>query len=260
MTAFVDGVRQTQGGAGQHRHVTVIGHSYGTRLIGEAATHGNGLRVDDMVAVGSPGMGVDNVKQLHIDQRHFGRLRTRRPRLRQAAVMKRLPTFLVIITLFAVAASGCTHHGKKDELKVADEKELSQGLDDFFYKIIHALDAGKDATPPTGGSAPCDQFDVQYFEDGEFSPYNIASFSSIEDMRPDRSVPAVMRLKAYAERVGWKITKFVPADDPRKGPQLAGHDPVSGYSFSVDALLDARNRIVISVGSKCVRDPRDYRG
>ncbi|WP_344272686.1 alpha/beta hydrolase [Actinomadura napierensis] len=71
LDGFVDGVRQTQGDAGQHGHVTVIGHSYGTRLIGEAAAHGNGLNVDDMVAVGSPGMGVDNVKQLHIDQRHF---------------------------------------------------------------------------------------------------------------------------------------------------------------------------------------------
>ncbi|MDL4817659.1 hypothetical protein [Actinomadura opuntiae] len=165
----------------------------------------------------------------------------------------------MIIALFAVAASGCTHHGKEDEVKIVDEKKLSQGLDAFFYKIIHALDAGKEATAPTGGSAPCDQFDVQYFKDGEFSPYNIASFSSIEDMPPDKAVPAVMRLKAYAERVGWKITKFVPADDPRKGPELAGHDPDGGFDFNVEALLDDRKRIVISVGSECVRDPRDHR-
>ncbi|MGI5326687.1 hypothetical protein [Actinomadura nitritigenes] len=144
-------------------------------------------------------------------------------------------------------------------MEIADAKKLSQGLDDFFYKIIHALDAGKDATAPTGGSAPCDQFDVRYFDDGDFSPYNIASFSSIDGVPPDKSVPAVMRLKAYAERSGWVITRFIPADDPRKGPELAGHDPVSGYGFSVEALLDARNRIVISVGSKCVRDPRDHR-
>jgi pimeloyl-ACP methyl ester carboxylesterase len=67
----VDGLRQTQGDAGVHSHVTVIGHSYGTRLIGEAASHGDGLKVDDMIAVGSPGMGVDNVRHLHVDQRHF---------------------------------------------------------------------------------------------------------------------------------------------------------------------------------------------
>ncbi|MGI5326688.1 alpha/beta hydrolase [Actinomadura nitritigenes] len=68
---FVDGLRQAQGDAGTHSHVTVVGHSYGTRLTGEAASHGDGLKVDDMVAVGSPGMGVTSVRHLHIDQRHF---------------------------------------------------------------------------------------------------------------------------------------------------------------------------------------------
>ncbi|MDL4817658.1 hypothetical protein [Actinomadura opuntiae] len=147
-------------------------------------------------------------------------------------------------------------------MTVADEKKLSDGLDAFFYKIIHALDARKDATAPTGGSAPCDQFDVRYFEDGEFSPYNIASFSSIDGMPPDRAVPAVMRLKAYAERSGWAISSFRPATGGRTITELAGHASNYrygyGYGFRVEALHDA-NRIVLSVGSDCVRDPRDHR-
>ncbi|WP_344272692.1 hypothetical protein [Actinomadura napierensis] len=143
-------------------------------------------------------------------------------------------------------------------MKVGDEKKLSDGLDTFFYKIIHTLDAGKDATAPNGGSAPCDQFDVMYFKDGELSPYNIASFSSIDGIPPDKSVPAVMRLKAYAERSGWEISSFRPATGTRTITELAGHDVGSGYGFRVEALHDV-NRIVISVGSECVRDPRDHR-
>lgn len=50
---FVDGTRVAQGP--EHHHVTVIGHSYGSTLVGTAARNGQ-LHADDIVAVGSPGM------------------------------------------------------------------------------------------------------------------------------------------------------------------------------------------------------------
>src|SRR5690625_1369618 len=46
---------------------TVIGHSYGSVVIGDAASAGHHLDVDKVVAVGSPGMLVDRAAQLDLD-------------------------------------------------------------------------------------------------------------------------------------------------------------------------------------------------
>nr|WP_237534881.1 alpha/beta hydrolase [Streptomyces sp. SID3343] len=55
---------------GDTPHMTVVGHSYGSTLIGDAARSGNGLAVDDIVVLGSPGMHVDSADDLRIDPRH----------------------------------------------------------------------------------------------------------------------------------------------------------------------------------------------
>ncbi|MEU6644194.1 alpha/beta hydrolase [Saccharomonospora sp. NPDC046836] len=64
LAGFTDGLRATHEGPPSHN--TVIGHSYGTTLIGHAASDG-GLNTDDLVFVGSPGVGVDDVSQLKLD-------------------------------------------------------------------------------------------------------------------------------------------------------------------------------------------------
>ncbi|WP_051712301.1 alpha/beta hydrolase [Spirillospora albida] len=61
---FIDGIRAAQGDG--HRHLTLIGHSYGSTVIGAGARSGNGLNVDDIIAVGSPGMKVGRADQLHM--------------------------------------------------------------------------------------------------------------------------------------------------------------------------------------------------
>jgi len=45
-------------------HLTVLGHSYGSLVVGSAAAQ-PGLQADDVVFVGSPGVGVDTAKDLH---------------------------------------------------------------------------------------------------------------------------------------------------------------------------------------------------
>lgn len=64
LTRFVDTMEQTAPG-----HVTVVGHSYGSTVVGVAAAH-DGLRVDDIITAGSPGMRVHDVGQLGLDPRH----------------------------------------------------------------------------------------------------------------------------------------------------------------------------------------------
>ena len=65
---FIDGLRVShEPGAS---HVTAIGHSYGSTVVGEAASRGNGLAVDDIVTAGSPGMNVGHVSDLNVDPRH----------------------------------------------------------------------------------------------------------------------------------------------------------------------------------------------
>lgn len=50
-------------------HFTVIGHSYGSLVVGTALESG-GLVADDVVFVGSPGVGADSIDDLHMDGEH----------------------------------------------------------------------------------------------------------------------------------------------------------------------------------------------
>lgn len=49
-------------------HITAIGHSYGSYILGKALT--DGAPADDVVFVGSPGVGVNHAKDLGIDPAH----------------------------------------------------------------------------------------------------------------------------------------------------------------------------------------------
>jgi hypothetical protein len=49
---------------------TVIGHSYGSTVVGHAARDGGGLEADNLVFVGSPGVGVDHASDLNIGADH----------------------------------------------------------------------------------------------------------------------------------------------------------------------------------------------
>jgi len=64
---FQDGLRVTN--EGDRSHNTVLGHSYGSTVVGYTARD-NGLDVDGLIFVGSPGVGVDNASQLGIDPGH----------------------------------------------------------------------------------------------------------------------------------------------------------------------------------------------
>jgi Alpha/beta hydrolase len=50
-------------------HTVVLGHSYGTLVAGEAATH-DGMHPSDMIFIGSPGVGVSHAAQLGIAPAH----------------------------------------------------------------------------------------------------------------------------------------------------------------------------------------------
>ncbi|GAA3910969.1 alpha/beta hydrolase [Actinoplanes auranticolor] len=60
---FQDGLRATHLDAPAHQ--TVLGHSYGSLVVGTAAAR-PGLATDDVVFVGSPGVGVDSAAELQV--------------------------------------------------------------------------------------------------------------------------------------------------------------------------------------------------
>jgi hypothetical protein len=62
---FQDGLRASHLDGTAHQ--TVLGHSYGSLLVGSAAAQ-PGLLADDVVFVGSPGVGVDSARELHAGQ------------------------------------------------------------------------------------------------------------------------------------------------------------------------------------------------
>ncbi|MET9182986.1 alpha/beta hydrolase [Kitasatospora aureofaciens] len=67
---FTKGLRVAEGDNGVCSHLTVMGHSYGTYVVGAAARDGGGVNADDILALGSPGMGVDTAAGLNIDPKH----------------------------------------------------------------------------------------------------------------------------------------------------------------------------------------------
>ncbi|MEN5061242.1 alpha/beta hydrolase [Luteimonas sp. TWI1416] len=70
LRSFTEGLRTSSQSPGAR--VTIIGHSYGSTVIGHADALGTGgLAVDDVVVMGSPGLGVGSVEDLHVDDAHF---------------------------------------------------------------------------------------------------------------------------------------------------------------------------------------------
>jgi hypothetical protein len=65
---FIDGLRTTH--HGDPGRLTVVGHSYGSTVIGDAASRGDGLAVDEIIVAGSPGMRVDNADALQVGDGH----------------------------------------------------------------------------------------------------------------------------------------------------------------------------------------------
>ncbi|MFC9878261.1 alpha/beta hydrolase [Streptomyces libani] len=66
---FTHGLRASHEGD-ERANMTVLGHSYGSTVVGAAAAHNGGLDVDNIAVVGSPGMTVDKAEQLNIDPDH----------------------------------------------------------------------------------------------------------------------------------------------------------------------------------------------
>jgi hypothetical protein len=69
LAPFVDGLRVSHSTTPDEYHVTVVGHSYGSTVVAEAAM-GSRLPVDDIVVLGSPGLHSDHASELKLDPRH----------------------------------------------------------------------------------------------------------------------------------------------------------------------------------------------
>lgn len=68
LSKFQEGLRATHEGEAPS-HNTLVGHSYGSTVVGETATNG-GSHADDLVFLGSPGVGVDNANGLDVPHDH----------------------------------------------------------------------------------------------------------------------------------------------------------------------------------------------
>ncbi|MFF8231477.1 alpha/beta hydrolase [Streptomyces caelestis] len=67
--SFMSGISATNENADPH--ITAIGHSYGSRLVGGATQEAGGIPgADDIILVGSPGVGVDKAEDLGVGKDH----------------------------------------------------------------------------------------------------------------------------------------------------------------------------------------------
>jgi hypothetical protein len=69
LDGFVNGLHAAHTGGGPD-HITAIGHSYGSTVLGEAASTGNGLAVTDIVAAGRPGTRVEHAAAFNVATDH----------------------------------------------------------------------------------------------------------------------------------------------------------------------------------------------
>ncbi|MFD9692658.1 alpha/beta hydrolase [Kitasatospora sp. NPDC059088] len=67
---FTKGLRVAEGENGTCSHLTLMGHSYGSYVVGVAARDDGGANANDILALGSPGMGVEGSWQLNVDPKH----------------------------------------------------------------------------------------------------------------------------------------------------------------------------------------------
>ncbi|MGC5344063.1 alpha/beta hydrolase [Streptomyces sp. DT171] len=66
---FMDGLKATN--RDDDPHITAIGHSYGSLTVGTAARESGGIpAVDDIILLGSPGVGVDKAEDLGVGKDH----------------------------------------------------------------------------------------------------------------------------------------------------------------------------------------------
>jgi Alpha/beta hydrolase len=67
---FQQGLRATheQRPGGLALHMVLVGHSYGTVVVGDSSQQPDYQPPDDMIMTGSPGMGVDRLSSLHVPQ------------------------------------------------------------------------------------------------------------------------------------------------------------------------------------------------
>ncbi len=65
LNTFENGLRASH--VGPPSIDTVIGHSYGSTVVGAAASGGHHLDADNVIAVGSPGMLVDRAGRLNLN-------------------------------------------------------------------------------------------------------------------------------------------------------------------------------------------------
>lgn len=69
LNGFMAGLSATHEGGDPH--VTAIGHSYGSRTVGAATQQAGGVPgLDDIILVGSPGVGVDRAEDLGVGKEH----------------------------------------------------------------------------------------------------------------------------------------------------------------------------------------------
>jgi hypothetical protein len=88
---FQEGLRATA--AGPPAHHTVVGHSYGSLVVGTAARV-HGLPVDDLVFVGSPGVGADHARALGLPAGHVWASTARWDVINATALADRVPEWL----------------------------------------------------------------------------------------------------------------------------------------------------------------------
>ncbi|WP_327412871.1 alpha/beta hydrolase [Streptomyces sp. NBC_01233] len=183
---FIQGIEEANH-VGSGVNQTLLGHSYGSLVVGETMSMHIDLPVDNAIMVGSPGVGVDHAKDLNISPDRVFAATSDHDLINLAPPTSRDPL-----------ASGVTPAGPAAafEAPSADDPATRRALG-HSSRIYDALQVGSAPTQPGGGLSTV----------RDASGTSVHHTWSTEPLPQDERAAAVERAQTFFQSAGWTVRR-----------------------------------------------------
>ncbi len=246
LNRFMAGLEHVQGGDGKS-HTTLIGHSYGSTVLGAASNQGD-LRTDDIIAVGSPGMLVEHAPRATPTTGETARRASRiRPRWspdstarcnvtdtqgaigRRAASGARALALAATIALLWALTAGCSNMKELDYTPVRmDPDQARTKAKEVAGRLLEMTGVNGKVTEPGPSVSRCGEYGDDLFSTSH--PW------SVYGLTDDQVDTGMQNLRKALGDNGWKITKDGEARSADREPEIYAENKADQFAFHVTAL------------------------
>ncbi|WP_230688727.1 alpha/beta hydrolase [Micromonospora sp. WMMC415] len=270
LDGFVDGLRAAHDGTSCH--VTVLGHSHGSTVLVEAASTGDGLAADDMIAVGSPGMRVDDASETPsrcgpepqpttpwspgprstppgspacLSLARSGRTRPRgnAMTLHHRAAWRHAAALTAVLMILTACTGGGISRGKDDALQTRATAEV-KGLAEASAQAV-ATTVGIPLNDWRTNTSPCVGERGEIADDGRWT---LSGFAGIP-VAPADQITSLHRIRDRWRQQGYEVTEDRIFADGTRGA-VSMRDPGTGITVSL-TTTKSRDSIALILASDC---------